>query len=89
MGTEIDVSVVTARLESALLADPEVKSFDFKVETRKGEVQLSGFVDNKSQINRAIEVARRIENVRSMGNEMSVRKWGVTASLVIPGWFSS
>ncbi|MEK7230845.1 MAG: BON domain-containing protein [Pseudomonadota bacterium] len=74
VGTEIDDSVVTARVKSALLADPDVKRFDFKVETRKGEVQLSGFVDNQNQIDRAIEVARGIEGVRSVSNEMSIKK---------------
>jgi len=36
VGTEIDDGVVTAKVKSALLADPDVKSFDLKVETRKG-----------------------------------------------------
>ena len=44
IGTKIDDSVVTTAVKSAFLADAEVKSFDLKVETRKGEVQLSGFV---------------------------------------------
>ena len=74
VGTEIDDSVVTARVKSALLADPDVKSFGFKVDTRKGEVQLSGFVDNRSQIDRAIEVAGGIAGARSVSNEMSIKK---------------
>ncbi len=74
VGTEIDDSVVTARVKSVLLADANVKSFDIAVVTRKGEVQLSGFVDNQSQIDRAIEAARGIEGVRSVSNEMSIKK---------------
>ncbi|MDO9600855.1 MAG: BON domain-containing protein, partial [Rhodocyclaceae bacterium] len=54
VGTVIDDTVITASVRSALLADPDVKSFDLKVETRKGEVMLSGFVDNQMQIDRAI-----------------------------------
>ena len=46
VGMETDDSVLTASVKSALLADPDVKSVDFKVETRKGEVLLSGFVDS-------------------------------------------
>jgi Putative phospholipid-binding domain. len=42
--------------------------------TRKGEVQLSGFVDNQAQINRAIDVARGVEGVQSINNEMSIKK---------------
>jgi len=50
IGTEIDDSVVTTRVKTALLNDLDVKSFDFKVETNKGEVLLSGFVDNQYQL---------------------------------------
>jgi len=73
VGTEIDDSVVTARVKSALLADPDVKSFDFKVETRKGEVQLSGFVDNQTQIDRAITVTRGVEGVKNIENKMTLK----------------
>ncbi len=73
VGTEIDDSVVTARVKSALLADPDVKSFDFKLETRKGEVQLSGFVDTQTQIDRAIEIARGVAGVRNIDNKVSLK----------------
>jgi hyperosmotically inducible protein len=73
VGTEIDDSVVTARVKSALLADPDVKSFGFKVDTRKGEVQLSGFVDSQTQIDRAIAVTRGMPGVKSVDNKVSLR----------------
>ncbi len=61
VGIEIDDTVVTAKVKSALLADPDIKSLDLQVETRKGTVQLSGFVDSKAQIYRAIAVAAAVE----------------------------
>jgi hyperosmotically inducible protein len=73
VGTELDDSVVTARVKSALLADPDVKSFGFKVETRKGEVQLSGFVDNQTLIDRAIAVTRGVAGVKSIDNKVSLK----------------
>jgi hyperosmotically inducible protein len=73
VGTEIDDSVVTTRVKSALLADPEIKSFDFKVETRKGEVQLSGFVDNQAQIDRATTVIRGVAGVKNIENKLSLK----------------
>jgi hyperosmotically inducible protein len=73
VGTEIDDSVVTARVKSALLADPDVKSFDFKVETRKGEVQLSGFVGNQIQIDHATAVARAVAGVKTIDNKMTLQ----------------
>lgn len=79
VGTEIDDSVVTTRVKSALLSDPDVKSFDFKVDTRKGEVQLSGFVDNQSQLDRAITVTRGVTGVKGIQNNVSLK---VTATTV-------
>lgn len=73
VGTEIDDSVVTTRVKSALLADHDVKSFDIKVETRKGQVQLSGFVDTQARIDNAIALVRRIEGVKGIENGMSVK----------------
>jgi hyperosmotically inducible protein len=73
VGTEIDDSVVTARVKSALLADPDIKSLDFKVETRKGEVQLSGFVDSQMQIDHATDVTRAVAGVRIIDNKMSLK----------------
>jgi hyperosmotically inducible protein len=74
VGNTFDDGVITAKVKSALLSDPGVKSFDIAIVTRKGEVQLSGYVDNQAQINRAIDVARGVEGVQSIGNEMSVKK---------------
>ena len=73
VGTELDDSVVTARVKSALLADPDVKSYGFKVETRKGEVQLSGFVDSQAQVDRAIAVTRGVEGAKSIDNKVSLK----------------
>ena len=78
VGTAIDDSVVTARVKSALLRDPDVKSFGFKVETRKGEVLLSGFVENQTQIDRAIEVTRGVEGVKNVDNKVSLKGGATT-----------
>jgi len=74
VGNTVDDGIVTAKVKTALLADVDVKSFDIAIVTRKGEVQLSGFVDNQAQINRAIDIARGIDGVQSVNNEMSVKK---------------
>ena len=73
VGTVIDDSVVTAAVKSAFLADADVKSFDLKVETRKGEVQLSGFVDSQAQVDRAIVVARAVNGVKSIDNKLELK----------------
>ena len=42
--------------------------------TRKGEVQLSGFVDNQGQIDLAIALANKVEGVARIANELSIKK---------------
>jgi len=78
LGTEIDDTVVTARVKSALFADPAVKSFDLKVETRKGRVQLSGFVDSPAQVKHALGTARAVEGVTSVENGLGLKNGGTT-----------
>lgn len=74
MGTKIDDSVVTGRVKSALLADPDIKGFDVSVLTFEGEVQLTGFVDNQGQIDQATQIARATEGVSSVKNELRVKQ---------------
>ncbi|MFN0161877.1 MAG: BON domain-containing protein [Burkholderiales bacterium] len=74
VGEKVDDGIVTTRVKAALLGDDRVKSFDIAVVTRKGEVQLSGFVDNQAQIDRALEVTRAVDGVGSVGNDMSIKK---------------
>ena len=78
VGTDIDDGTVTTKVKTALLADADVKSFDIKVETRKGEVQLSGFVDNQAQVDRAIAVAKGVEGVKSIDNKMNLKATNTT-----------
>lgn len=74
VGNKVDDGIITAKVKSALLADPNVKSFDIAVATRKGEVQLSGFVDNQGQIDLAVALANKIEGVAGIANELSIKK---------------
>jgi hyperosmotically inducible protein len=74
VGTNIDDTVITAKVKSALLADPEIKSFDLKVETRKGSVQLSGFVDNQTQVERAMTTAKTVAGVTSVENSVAIKQ---------------
>ena len=78
VGTDIDDSVVTTRVKTALLDNIDVKGFDIQVETRKGEVMLSGFVSNQAQIDQAMAVAKGIEGVKSINNKLSVKEGSAT-----------
>ncbi len=74
IGNKLDAGIITSKVKAALLADAKVKSFDIAVVTRKDEVLLSGFVDNREQMDRAIDIARKVEGVHSVSNEMSIKK---------------
>lgn len=74
VGNKIDDSVVTARVKAAMLADGGLKSLEVSVTTRKGEVQLSGFVDSEIQLTHALDVAKGVDGVSSVVNHMSVKK---------------
>lgn len=74
VGNQLDDGIVTAKVHQALLADPSIKSAQIAVATVKGEVQLSGFVDTQAQIDQAQSVARSVEGVRAVVNQMSIKK---------------
>jgi len=73
IGTEVDDSLLTARVKAALLDNIDIKSLDLKVETRKGEVMLSGFVDNQSQIDHALAIVGTVPGVVSVNNSVSLK----------------
>lgn len=74
VGNTLDAGIITSKVKAALLGDAKIKSFDIAVVTRKNEVLLSGFVDNNAQMERAMEVARAVEGVTLVSNEMSIKK---------------
>ena len=73
LGTQVDDTVITSGVRSALVSDDLVKSFDLQVETRKGVVQLSGFVDDQRQIDQAVSVARGVAGVTDVVNGVSIK----------------
>lgn len=79
VGTELDDGVITSTVKAALIADPDIKGFDFKVETRKGEVLLSGFVDSQAQTDRAAAVTRAIAGVKGVQNNVTLKGTSGTA----------
>ena len=58
-GEYIDDSVITTKVKSLLAEDDFLKSFQISVETYKGTVQLSGFVDSQKAIDKAAQLKSR------------------------------
>ena len=73
-GEYLDDQTLTARVKSALFADPNVSGFQVNVDAYKGVVSLSGFVDTAAQKARAEDVARQVNGVRQVQNNLSVRE---------------
>jgi osmotically-inducible protein OsmY len=72
-GEYVDNSVITSKIKSQLAADDFLKSFEISVETYKGVVQLSGFVDSQKAIDKAGQIARGVDGVKSVKNNLRVK----------------
>jgi hyperosmotically inducible protein len=70
----VDDGAITAKVKAALAGDPRTKAHQVNVETREGKVQLSGFVDSSEAKSTAEELARAVDNVKSVDNELDVKK---------------
>ncbi|MGA6993141.1 MAG: BON domain-containing protein [Candidatus Deferrimicrobiaceae bacterium] len=72
-GQYLDDSAITTRVKASIFDDPSLKVLQINVETFKGEVQLSGFVDSAQSVRRAGEVARGVQGVKSVKNDLIVK----------------
>ena len=72
IGQYIDDSVITVKVKAAIINDPLLKASEIKVTTENGTVWLSGTLDSQEKINRAIEVAKNQENVKSVQNNLTL-----------------
>lgn len=73
-GEVVDDGVVTAKVKAKLIDDPVTKAYQINVETFKGTVQLSGFVDSAEARSRATQLARDVGGVKVVENSLQVRK---------------
>ena len=72
-GEYIDDASITAKVKAAFVKDPMVKALQVNVDTFKGAVQLSGFVDTAEQKSRAEQVARGINGVSDVKNNITIK----------------
>ncbi|UVW30147.1 BON domain-containing protein [Massilia sp. H6] len=72
-GEYVDDAVITTKVKAAFAADPTVKATEINVETFKGDVQLSGFVAQPGDAQRAVEIARGVKGVSSVKNDIRVK----------------
>ena len=72
-GEYVDDSVITAKVKALLAEDDFLKSFQISVETYKGTVQLSGFVNSQDAVRKAGEITRSVKGVTSVKNNLIVK----------------
>ena len=73
-GQVVDDGVVTAKLKAKLIDDPVTKAYQINVDTFKGTVQLSGFVDSAEARSRATQLAKDTDGVKDVKNSLQIRK---------------
>jgi hyperosmotically inducible protein len=71
-GNVADASTI-AQVKTALAREPLLKTAEINVEAREGVVQLTGVVDSRTQMDRAVEVARGVNGVKSVLNDMQLK----------------
>lgn len=82
-GQALDDTGMASRVKAALVQNPTTKARDIKVEVNRGVVQLAGFVDSDAEKSEATKVARSIDGVQSVQNDLRVQPANRTAGEVI------
>jgi osmotically-inducible protein OsmY len=72
-GEYVDDAVITGKVKAAVFEEASLKSAEVNVETYKGVVQLTGFVESRASINKATRLAREVKGVKSVKNDMIVK----------------
>ncbi|WP_426111466.1 BON domain-containing protein [Massilia sp. PWRC2] len=72
-GQYIDDAAVTTAVKAAIVKEPSLKVAEINVETYKGVVQLSGFVSSAENIATATSVARTVNGVKSVKNDLRLK----------------
>ena len=67
-------AAITGSVKTALIAEPGLKALQIDVDTADGVVTLSGTVDSRTNVNRAIQVAQAVQGVRSVDNRLTVKQ---------------
>ena len=72
-GQYVDDSVITTKVKALLAEDDFLKSFQISVESFKGTVQLSGFVNSQQAVDKAGVITKSVDGVRALKNNLIVK----------------
>ncbi|WP_414691618.1 BON domain-containing protein [Noviherbaspirillum sp.] len=71
-GQVVDDAAITAKVKTALLADPEISGLGINVDTSQGAVRLKGEVKSVAHFQKAGSIAEGVAGVRSVDNQIIV-----------------
>jgi osmotically-inducible protein OsmY len=69
----VEDSVITTKVKAAILNEPSLRVTEINVETYQGTVQLSGFVNSRADMSRAVVVARGVSGVTAVRDDMRLK----------------
>jgi osmotically-inducible protein OsmY len=74
-GEFTDDAATTAKVKTAIATDAGAKTAAaVNVDTYRGVVQLTGFVDSEDQASRAVSATKKVQGVRSVRNDIRIKK---------------
>ncbi len=72
-GKVVADSIITTKVKADLFKEPELSAMAIHVETEKGVVMLSGFVDSKADADKAVRLAKSVEGVTQVKSAIKVK----------------
>jgi len=72
-GEQIDDAALLTRVKSALVSNPVTEAGEINVDVNRGIVKLSGFVDSSKEKSQAAQVARNVDGVKEVQNDIAVK----------------
>ena len=82
-GEQVDDAALLTSVKAALVSDPVTEAGEINVDVNRGVVKLSGFVDTPKEKSAAADLARRVDGVHSVQNDISVKESDSTTGEVI------
>jgi len=72
-GDKMDDATITAKVKTALMAEPGLKSLDINVDTRDNNVTLAGTVGSAELKQKATQIAQQVEGVKSVSDQLVIK----------------
>lgn len=67
---QFDDIIITTRVHEAIIDEPSLRPFDINIRTIKGVVELSGLVNSRDDMDKAIAIVRKVEGIKMIKNDM-------------------